>query len=234
MHHAHRNAFLTLLLIGVLTPASARAQFTGDFDGDGDVDLLDFRTFQLCFAGPNVQPPEICNPPFCGDGIQQAGEQCDDGNNNNGDGCNAACEIEENCTDKIDNDEDGLIDCDDPECCAIKGCDLTFTAAGHVIDKEAIPEEGLDDARVSIEYTLDMIDFFEAAFDLTDVNGDYVLVASVPVDTLFIQVVVSCVQPDCDPAVENANNYETGFSDLLDTPECAELIDVPDIDMFFK
>ena len=79
-----------------------------------------------------------------------------------------------------------------------------------------------------------MIDFFEAAFDRTDLEGDYVLVATVPVDTLFIQVVVSCVQPDCDPAVENANNYETGVSDLIDTPEWAELIKVPDIDMFFK
>ena len=32
--------------------------------------------------------------PFCGDGILQPGEQCDDGNNVNGDGCNANCMIE--------------------------------------------------------------------------------------------------------------------------------------------
>jgi cysteine-rich repeat protein len=33
--------------------------------------------------------------PHCGDGIVQmdAGEQCDDGNHVNGDGCNADCKI---------------------------------------------------------------------------------------------------------------------------------------------
>ncbi len=49
---------------------------------------------------------------YCGDGIKQsgAGEQCDDGNRVNGDGCSATCEIEEDepyCGDSICNDGSG-------------------------------------------------------------------------------------------------------------------------------
>ncbi|MFH2007106.1 MAG: DUF4215 domain-containing protein [bacterium] len=35
-----------------------------------------------------------CIPIQCGDGILSAGEQCDDGDTTNGDGCNAACQVE--------------------------------------------------------------------------------------------------------------------------------------------
>ncbi|MFH0981411.1 MAG: matrixin family metalloprotease [Planctomycetota bacterium] len=34
----------------------------GDFDGDGDVDLLDYRVFEGCITGPCVSPP--CDPPL--------------------------------------------------------------------------------------------------------------------------------------------------------------------------
>ena len=33
-------------------------------------------------------------PPVCGDGVREGSEQCDDGNNLNGDGCSLACLIE--------------------------------------------------------------------------------------------------------------------------------------------
>lgn len=33
-------------------------------------------------------------PPVCGNGVVEAGEQCDDGNTNNGDGCSATCQVE--------------------------------------------------------------------------------------------------------------------------------------------
>jgi hypothetical protein len=36
----------------------------GDFDGDGDVDLVDFGEFQLCFTGPGVSLDPGCE---CGD-----------------------------------------------------------------------------------------------------------------------------------------------------------------------
>jgi cysteine-rich repeat protein len=55
----------------------------------------------------------------CGDGIVACGEECDDGNTKNGDGCSGTCKIEstgEICGDLIDNDINGLYDCDDPNC----------------------------------------------------------------------------------------------------------------------
>jgi len=42
--------------------------------------------------------------PFCGDGIQQGNEQCDDGNTDDNDGCSATCEIEY-CGDGITQDQ---------------------------------------------------------------------------------------------------------------------------------
>jgi cysteine-rich repeat protein len=40
--------------------------------------------------------PPVCAPPVgCGNGTLEAGEACDDGNNMNGDGCTAACDIED-------------------------------------------------------------------------------------------------------------------------------------------
>ncbi len=79
-----------------------------------------------------------CQNPACGDGILDAGEECDDGNTTAGDGCDAACMLEmfcgdgvidppeeceppsgstEVCDDRIDNDDDGLIDCADVDDC---------------------------------------------------------------------------------------------------------------------
>ena len=53
---------------------------------------------QIACAGSN--PSTSCHwvaPPGCGDGIlNQAGEDCDDGNTIAGDGCNGACKIEPN------------------------------------------------------------------------------------------------------------------------------------------
>ena len=68
--------------------------------------------------------PEIIQEPKCGDGIvNQISEQCDDGNNQNGDGCDVECQIEvlpgpfcgdglvnqesEQCDDGNQNDNDG-------------------------------------------------------------------------------------------------------------------------------
>ncbi len=53
--------------------------------------------------------------PFCGDGIIQPGrgEQCEPPNTP---GCDANCHATEICTDLTDNDGDGLIDCQDPDC----------------------------------------------------------------------------------------------------------------------
>ena len=67
-----------------------------------------------------------CTLPKCGNGIVDVslGEQCDDGNLTDGDGCSPTCQLHEICTDLIDNDNDGRIDCDDPDCdCQVFGKD---------------------------------------------------------------------------------------------------------------
>jgi len=60
-----------------------------------------------------------CVEPFCGDGTQDAGEQCDDGNNNNGDGCSASCTIEPFCGDGITKTGE---QCDDGNNTSGDGC----------------------------------------------------------------------------------------------------------------
>ncbi len=75
------------------------------------------EAFGLCLAGPPLNPVNCqllgdpnftffphaaCSPAgscvteFCGDGVLQTGlgEQCDDGNNQDGDGCSADCQLE--------------------------------------------------------------------------------------------------------------------------------------------
>lgn len=60
--------------------------------GDGIVDLA---------AGEECEPPGVaaCDaacrfPSICGDGIVDSGEECDDRNDTDGDGCSAACRVE--------------------------------------------------------------------------------------------------------------------------------------------
>jgi cysteine-rich repeat protein len=48
-----------------------------------------------CLAGAMyVQSGVVCPAPVCGNGLIEAGEQCDDGNLTNGDGCSSHCTLE--------------------------------------------------------------------------------------------------------------------------------------------
>ncbi|MFC1678359.1 hypothetical protein ACFLZ9_01320, partial [Patescibacteria group bacterium] len=63
-------------------------------------------------ATPDAQAtPEICGE--CGDGTINPGEDCDDGNNEDGDGCSANCTIEQTCGICGDGNLDAGEDCDD-------------------------------------------------------------------------------------------------------------------------
>jgi cysteine-rich repeat protein len=83
--------------------------------------ILDVGTGEACDDG-NVVDGDACESdctlPRCGNGIVDPlrGETCDDGNQLNGDGCSATCTVQEICSDLFDNDGDGLIDCEDPDC----------------------------------------------------------------------------------------------------------------------
>ncbi len=65
-------------------------------------------------SGTSCSPAE-----FCGDGTEQADEECDDGNNNDGDGCAADCTLEPFCG---DGTEDEGEECDDGNNLAGDGC----------------------------------------------------------------------------------------------------------------
>ncbi|MBS3082272.1 DUF4215 domain-containing protein [Candidatus Pacearchaeota archaeon] len=61
-------------------------------------------------------------PPICGNEIVEQGEECDDGNLINGDGCSNQCIINFECSDGADNDADGKTDYpEDLECTEING-----------------------------------------------------------------------------------------------------------------
>jgi cysteine-rich repeat protein len=77
-----------------------------------------------------------CQEGVCGDLVINAGEQCDDGNFFDGDGCSSACTLEnfdaEDCADWADNDFDGAIDCADSDCANDPFCFGGFCGDGIV------------------------------------------------------------------------------------------------------
>ena len=56
--------------------------------------LVEGSTSNLEPPTPNLEPPASPAEPYCGDGIVNAAETCDDGNLIGGDGCSATCETE--------------------------------------------------------------------------------------------------------------------------------------------
>jgi cysteine-rich repeat protein len=90
-----------------------------------DLGVLDRKCLKDCFELElsTFSDGAIGDVPECGNGVEQAGEGCDDGNVMNGDCCSATCTpgtpgVEAgNCGDLIDNDCDGLTDAADPIDC---------------------------------------------------------------------------------------------------------------------
>ncbi len=58
----------------------------------------------------------------CGNGQVDAGEQCDDANRSDGDGCSKFCLAEESCDNGLDDNDDGLVDCEDLNCDGHPAC----------------------------------------------------------------------------------------------------------------
>ncbi|HEX5749382.1 MAG TPA: DUF4215 domain-containing protein [Archangium sp.] len=88
---------------------------------------------------------QICIKGNCGDGITQNGEACDDGNLDDGDGCNSTCESNETCDNGFVDTIKGEI-CDDgdnaaPGGCSI-GCRSKETCGNGVIDAEEKCDDG--------------------------------------------------------------------------------------------
>jgi MYXO-CTERM domain-containing protein len=61
-----------------------------------------------------------CVHAYCGDGVEDSAEACDDGNNASGDGCSASCALEGSCGDGVIDAEE---ECDDGNYADGDGCD---------------------------------------------------------------------------------------------------------------
>ncbi len=74
-------------------------------------------------------PPVSPSPPICGDGVVDSGEECDDGNTNNDDGCSAKCEIEVAAPPSKPVCGNGIVEtgeqCDDGNTVGSDGCSAT-------------------------------------------------------------------------------------------------------------
>ena len=121
-------------IAGVITKACAKC-ITKQFKKKRDIN-------DLVPCGPDPEPE-------CGDGILEPGEQCDDGDSDDGDGCSAACIIEpdpscgngileqgEECDDGNNTDGD---DCDSnclKETTACITCEGTLSLGGRWCDND--------------------------------------------------------------------------------------------------
>jgi len=115
-----RSILSAMVLLPAVMQPPARGELSFDFNGDGSVDLDDYRILQSCLvrSGPGEPAGLLCmavgmdadgdvdlievagfqngftGGPVCGNGVVEGGEECDDGNTNRGDCCSATCQIE--------------------------------------------------------------------------------------------------------------------------------------------
>lgn len=95
------------------------AEFNVGFDGSNLVWTLTDPSGSTRTATASNNPAQRCSP-ICSNNVREAGEECDDGNTNNGDGCDSSCQLEPFCGDgNIDSGEE----CDDGNTNNGDGCD---------------------------------------------------------------------------------------------------------------
>jgi len=123
----------------------------------------------------------------CGDGIVNPGEECDDGNAVNGDGCSNICLLEnitptEVCSNLIDDDQDGLVDCDDPDCVNAAACGATCGNGVVEAGEECDDGNGTPGDGCAADCTLETVTPETNCTDRVDNDGDGL---------------VDCADPDC-------------------------------------
>lgn len=96
-----------------------------------------------CLIGINA---ERCNVEYCGDGVLQADEECDDGDEDEENGCNRACKLN-TCGDGVIHR--GVEECDDgndsnqDDC--LNSCDLASCGDGFLWEGVEVCDDGDDD-----------------------------------------------------------------------------------------
>ncbi len=97
-------------------------QITSEVQNNGSFGSLlntGVATYLVFTQGTSITPPPLGNgsSPYCGDFVTDSGEECDDGNNLNGDGCSSTCRIElGQCTFSTDCGQGNV--CDSGTCVA--------------------------------------------------------------------------------------------------------------------
>ncbi|MFH1770016.1 MAG: hypothetical protein ABH828_00490, partial [archaeon] len=160
--------------------------------------------------------------PVCGNNILESGEQCDDGNNVPGDGCNAICQLEE-CTQDSDCSELNDDYCQAGYVMLIEGvCNLGVCGEG--------PEQTIDDCNDGNQNTCDGSIWTHATESCSEVETAHCVAASSTGDYddgLFCNGEELCVgdgefQAGTDPCAEISSecgvacNEETDSCDITD------------------
>ena len=153
------------------------------------------------------------------------------------DGTRTSCFIlEENtvelCTDGIDNDEDGLVDCDDISSCAPENPNLNINAPGGCDQRPSLIR--INGVTGNASYSLDGITFQEDSIFTDLPAGDYeIFIRKNDVSECMIMTFVRLEQEEC---IENndvlcsdgIDNDDDGLVDC-DDPDCIPMIADVDI-----
>jgi hypothetical protein len=117
---------------------------------------VDCSDDNVCTANSCLESGDVCiaEDVCCGNGDIDIGEECDDGNLTDADGCDSnckytrcgngvvtpgeECEYTEICNNLVDDDEDGLHDCADPDC-EVVNCTAECTLAPPCVCIEEDP-----------------------------------------------------------------------------------------------
>jgi cysteine-rich repeat protein len=154
-----------------------------------EIDLVSWT-----FAGIDVTCDEDCT--YCGDGIVDPDEQCDDGNFDDGDSCSPICEL-------LCDDEDLDTVCDDVDVCL--GADDALDADGDgVPDGCDVCPEGDDLLDTDVDGVPDECDLCPDQID--DANGD-----GLP-DCVSTVDACDCQDNDGDGLIDEDCSYELSFS----------------------
>ena len=161
------GGILFAIIMGGISPAYADAEVDtpAQVEGDKSAEPTEISAPTI-LTPPPILPSFYNNPIFaeqrevvgrslnfvfsvCGDGVYDPGEDCDDGNRQDGDGCSAQCRLEDlaSCGNaKLNPGET----CDDGNVSDGDGCSATCQSEGKCGDGSLDPGEQCDDGNASI------------------------------------------------------------------------------------